>query len=231
MKLPARFAAVLLAASALLPAHALDEEFDNLGAWGEQSFFYVKEPSTYEATTLDGVTVLRVSSAGGISALVSEDVFDVYRTPVVEWRWRVDDFPEGADPRAEATDDFALRLYVMFLYDEGTIPLKERITFGFAKLLYGEHPPKKVLGFVWSEIPFKGPFLDSTINSRTRYLETGGGAALDGWLTVRIDAVEEYRRIYGEDPPARARISIIGDSDSTGDTTLGYIDYIRISSD
>ena len=47
----------------------------------------------------------------------------------------------------------------------------------------------------------------------------------------RIDAVEEYRRVYGEDPPKRARISIIGDSDSTRDATLGYVDYIRVSED
>ena len=222
-----------LAVGTLFPAHAFafDAEFDHLRGWKEQPFLYVEQASTYETAILDGETVLRVSSDGGISALVSESDFDVYETPVIEWRWRIDDFPEGADPSAEATDDFALRLYVMFQYDKGTIPLRERIIFGFAKLIYGEHPPKHVLGYVWSEYPFSEASLESTVSSRTRYLETGTGAGRREWVTVRIDAVEEYRRVHGEDPPKRARISIIGDSDSTKDATLGYVDYIRVSVD
>jgi hypothetical protein len=117
----------------------------------------------------------------------------------------------------------------MFEYDEGTIPLGERIKFRFLRFFYKGHPPKRVLAYVWSQYPFAEAYLDSTINSRTRYIETGRDAVPGEWRTVNINATEEYRRIYGEEPPRTARISIIGDSDSTGDPTLGYVDYIRIS--
>ncbi|MBT3274363.1 MAG: DUF3047 domain-containing protein, partial [Spirochaetales bacterium] len=121
-------------------------DFDNMDGWREQPFLYVKEQSYYSAETIDGATVLAVRSEDGISALVSEELYSIMETPILEWRWRVDDFPEGADPRAEITDDFSLRVYIMFQYDKGTIPLGDRIKYGFVKLVYNEFPPKRVLG-------------------------------------------------------------------------------------
>ena len=212
-----------------LAANSTTIDFDSLDGWREQPFLYVKERSEYTAESVDGVSVLAVRSEDGISALVHEDLISVRETPVLEWRWRVDDFPSGADPAAEDTDDFSLRVYVMFQYDKGTIPLADRIKYGFVKLVYDEFPPKRVLGFVWSERAFNKPYLESTINSRTRYVDAGSEPVTATWRTVSVDIVEEYRRVFGEEPPSRARISIIGDSDGTGDATLGYIDYIRLS--
>ncbi len=222
-----RFFLFFTTATAVLADSSVRLEFETLDGWKEQAFLYVKESSYYAAEEIDGVSVLSVRSDGGISALVHEEYFEVSETPVLEWRWRVEDFPSGADPRQEKTDDFALRVYVMFHYDKGTIPLGERIKYGFVKIVYNEFPPKSVLGFVWPENSFADQYIQSTINSRTRYIDAGSAGSA-GWQTVTVNVAAEYRRVFGEAPPSLARISIIGDSDGTRDSTLGYIDYIHL---
>ena len=127
----------------------------------------------------------------------------------------------------------------MFEYENGKMPLSERLKYSFIKVLYGEFPPKSILGFVSTENEFLEPVLQSTINSRTRYVDMNAYAtACDGdvadghsgtpWCTAEADIVAIATGAFGELPSSKARIALIGDSDSTRDNTIGYLDYVEV---
>ena len=55
-----------------------------------------------------------------------------------------------------------------------------------------------------------------------------GSSRVGEWVEESIHIVEDYRRAFGEDPPSRARIAIMNDSDNTGEAAVSWVDWIRV---
>ena len=54
---------------------------------------------------------------------------------------------------------------------------------------------------------------------------------LNDWepLTFRkIDRHSSYKTAFGEEPPAKATIAVMNDSDNTGESSISWIDDIRV---
>ena len=58
-----------------------------------------------------------------------------------------------------------------------------------------------------------------------------GKENLGAWQTYSVNILEDYRKIFGMDPPAIASLAIMGDSDNTGESSLAFIDFIRLESE
>ena len=54
---------------------------------------------------------------------------------------------------------------------------------------------------------------------------------LGSWQTYNVNILEDYRNIYGSDPPKIASLAIMGDSDNTGEKSLAFIDFIKLESE
>ena len=207
------------------------EDLDVFEGWREVPFLGIRNKTDYKIENIEQNSALVVQSENGISGIAYEKTIQVYETPYLEWRWRADILPEGADPRAKKTDDFALRFYVMF-YSGKKLSVGDRIRYGFVKMLYGEYPPEVILGYVWTKDAFEEDYIQSRINERTRYIEATSGEKNRGtWQVHRVNIISDFRRVFGENPPETARIAIIGDSDSTGSASLGYVDYFAWKAD
>jgi hypothetical protein len=59
-------------------------------------------------------------------------------------------------------------------------------------------------------------------------LQKGPGRA-GQWVEERVNALDDYRRAFGKDPPDRAALAIMSDADDTGEKATGYIDYIEVA--
>jgi hypothetical protein len=55
-----------------------------------------------------------------------------------------------------------------------------------------------------------------------------GPGDVGAWHEEEVNILEDYRRVYGEDPPPRAGLAIMNDSDGTGDGCVSYIDFIEV---
>lgn len=115
MRRPLLLAAALLLGEAVLASPAWREDFR-------------AEPRGWEIRTKPGVTATRYRTepggADGAGALVMEaddasatfatqlEDFDLAHAPLLRWRWRVLEFPAGADGRDAARDDQAIAIYV-----------------------------------------------------------------------------------------------------------------------
>lgn len=150
----------------------------------------------------EGRRVLRLRSQNE-SSTVSKDLtgkVKLKETPVLEWSWKVVTLPKGADSRSKHTDDQAAQLYVAW----PRFPQAIR---------------SRIIGYVWDTTAPQGLFISSEKTGTVTYVVVRSGPGeLGKWLTERRNVVEDYRKIYGEEPENPGLVSIAIDSDDTQST-------------
>ena len=126
--------------------------------------------------------------------------------PRLRWRWRAQQLPEGASEKGQ--NDTGGAVYVTFGSDWLGRPKSIKYT-------YSSSLP---VGTIVSFGPLKVIVVDSAV-------EPPQGE----WQTVQRNVVNDYRQVFGGEPPDRpVSITISGDSDSTKDTSKVDIDDIRL---
>jgi len=206
------------------------EDFATLDNWKPFFFPKIKSHSTYTIEHDGDAHVLRTESNASASAIVYKDAFNVHEFPKVRWRWKVKNVYAKADPRSKEGDDYPIRVYVMFEYDPAKAGAMERITYGFAKALYGEYPPHSSLSYVWSSREEPGTFVVSPYTNKAMMVLLEKGASKAGtWVDEEIDIPADYRKAFAKEPPARARIAIMNDSDNTGERSVSWVAFIEVA--
>lgn len=121
-------------------------------------------------------------------------------TPILEWSWKVVTLPKGADSRSKHTDDQAAQLYVVW----PRFPQAVR---------------SRIIGYIWDTTAPQGLTVESEKTSTVTYIVVRSGPGeLGKWLTERRNVIEDYRKIYGEEPDNPGAVSIAIDSDDTHST-------------
>lgn len=212
----------------LLASDSFSESFASLDAWAPLTFPKIEAHSTYRITETDAGSVLRAESDASASGLVSKQTIDVYEHPRLSWRWRVENIYENTNAQAKAGDDYPIRIYVLFDYDPDNASFRQRVQYRAAHLLYGEYPPHSTLNYVWASAEDAPDIYPNPYTDRARMIPLQRGAVRVGeWVEQSVHIVEDYRRAFGEDPPAIARIAIMNDSDDTGEAAVSYVDWIK----
>jgi len=150
----------------------------------------------------DGRRVLHLRSKDETST-VSQDIkgkVKLKETPILEWSWKVVTLPKGADSRSKHTDDQAAQLYVAWPRFPQTVR-------------------SRIIGYIWDTTAPQGLVVESEKTSTVTYVVVRSGPGeLGKWLTERRNVVEDYRKIYGEEPDNPGAVSIAIDSDDTHST-------------
>lgn len=211
---------------------ALHEEFANLTNWEPVTFPKIARHSTYEVRQTGIETYLVAHSSGSASAIRHIREFDVYRYPVVKWRWKVDNVYAKGNVLEKTGDDYPLRIYIMFKYDPAGASFGEQVQYGLAKIVYGAYPPHSSLNYIWASREEEEGIHQSPYTDRARLLIRRAGPAEAGkWVEEEVNILDDYRRAFGSEPPATASIAVMNDSDNTGESSTSYLDYILIKED
>ena len=212
------------------PSVFLHETFRDLNAWKPLYFPKIKEHSTYTAVAEEGRTWLKTESRASALAIVLKKTFNVYNYPALHWRWKVDNLYRNWDEKEKAGDDYPIRIYVLFEYDPDKAGFLEKLQYGALKAIYGSYPPHSSLNYVWTSGEKADDLFASPFTDRARMVALEKGAArLGQWVEERANIIDDYRRAFGEDPPATAGIAIMNDSDNTGEAAVSYVEFIEIS--
>jgi len=177
--------------------------FGDLSGWNDKPF---KGKTIY---TLEG-SVLKARSVKSSSGLIKKLSVDTRKYPKLSWNWRIDHSLKREDIKSKKGDDFAARVYVIFPR-----------TF-FWRM--------RAINYVWANKMPKGSEAVSpyTANSVIVALQSGDEKA-GTVVQEERDIREDYRRIFGEEPPLLGGVAILTDTDDTqdeatawyGDITLG----------
>jgi hypothetical protein len=205
------------------------EDFSTLDNWKPFFFPKIKSHSTYSIERDGDKRVLRTESHASASAIMYKDTFIVSDFPKVKWRWKVRNIYAKADARSKDGDDYPIRVYIMFEYDPEKAGALDRIKYGIAKSLYGEYPPHSSLSYVWSSKDDPETFLVSPYTEKAMMVLLEKGPAKVGtWVDETIDILADYQKAFKTQPPARARIAIMNDSDNTGESSVSYMEYLEV---
>jgi hypothetical protein len=221
---------------AVVPVVAADsnpffrEDFDSLAQWEPLTFPKIKAHSTYTLVKEGGKSILKAESRDSASAIVHRRNFNVYETPHLRWRWKVEQLSDRGDPKEKAGDDYPLRVYVMFSYDPDRATFGERLTYGAAKAIYGQYPPHSTLNYVWTGRSISEQIIQSPYTDKAFMVVLEKGKERVGqWMEESVNILEDYRKAFGKDPPATAGLAIMSDTDNAGGSAVAYLDFIEVS--
>ena len=205
------------------------DDFECLDNWEPFYFPKIKQHSTYSIQTEGDTTVLKAESSASASALIYKDTFNVYDYPCVRWRWKVENVYSAGDARIIQGDDYTIRVYVMFKDDPTQAGFFKKIKNRAVKLVYGEYPPHSTLNYIWANRSHEDAILTSTYTSKAKLIPLQAGSNRTGaWHVESVNIVQDYVNAFGANPPEKAGIAIMNDSDNTGEQSISYLDYIEV---
>jgi hypothetical protein len=200
------------------------EDFINLSNWNEVFFPKIPAHTKYTAVREEKETFLRTESRDSASVIIYKRPFNPYEYPSVKWRWKIDNILPGADLKSKTGDDSPIRVYVAFAYNPKKSGTLERALYNSVKLLYGEYPPHSSLNYVWASEPDESDIITSAYTSRSKMIILEKGDIKAGkWVPETVNIISDYRRAFGYDPPDKATIGIMNDSDNTNGHAVSYI--------
>ncbi|HHP7238922.1 DUF3047 domain-containing protein [Longibacter sp.] len=199
--------------------------------WDRITFGKIDTQTEYDLVEApaDSTVVLEARSNGGASGLVTEKRIDPAAYPVLQWRWRVQDLPDAANARTKDGDDFAARIYVTFDHDLG---IGGRIKRTALRALGYDDVPSRALNYVWATRVDTGQVFPSAYTDWVMMLPLQSGTAdLGRWVSERRNIADDYRRAFGEEPPAVTGIAVMTDTDNTGGSAVAYYGDIAFRRD
>lgn len=173
---------------------------EDLGEWTEKSF---RGKTEYSLTKDEGKSVLMAHSVKAGSGLVKKVSIDARKFPVLRWSWKVDHTLKKEDIRKKKGDDFAARVYVVFPR-----------TF-FWRM--------RAINYVWASKMAKDSHARSPYTSNSVIIAVeSGDENINKWVTEERNIYEDYRKVFGEEPPLLGGVAIMTDTDDTQDEATAY---------
>jgi len=140
-----------------------------------------KARTQYTVQTEKGLTFLAAKNAD--QRVYKRIPWDPKAMPIVTWRWRVKQAPDGADPVAA--------VYVSLDTDLMIIPVATK--------------------YVWSQTKEVGTITEGGMFDATEIVLQKGSKGFGSWVEQRVNAYEDFKRIHRHEPAAQAwGISLLG---------------------
>jgi len=198
--------------------------------WRPLTFRNIPRHTQYALVRDGDQWVVRAESKGSASGLIYPCGADARVTPILRWRWKVENLLAKSDVTRKEGDDYPARIYVAFAYDPKRAGFAQRIEYEAARLLYGEYPPHAGLNYIWESKAPVGTVVPNPFTDRVRMFVVDGGAArLGQWVEHERNIYEDYKTAFGEEPPMIAGIAVMTDTDQTGESAVAYYGEIVLA--
>ena len=180
-------------------------------------------PDGWKLDIKEGTPEIQVHREGEVEAvrfkadrssfgLRKEFSLNIKEFPYLNWKWKVTQLPEKGDFRHKYTDDQAAQAYVLF----PRFPAKLNTDF---VCYYWESNPKN-----------KGLEGQSAAWSKARVIVLQAGKEkLHQWVTEKRNVYEDYKRLFGQEPPKVGGVAFYSNSQHTQSSAEFFLDEIYFS--
>ncbi len=189
-------------------------------------------PSEY-AVIQDGEgLVVKAEAKNSASGLVRRVNLDPRRYPILEWRWKAENvMPEGRMDR-KSGDDYPARVYVTFAYDKSDLSFGDRLKYEAVRAFTDYDVPLRSINYIWANHADETTAAANPFTDWVMMVPAESGPARTGeWVTERHNLYEDYKRLFGEEPPPISGIAIMTDADNTGGMATAYYGDIVLKSE
>ena len=174
-------------------------------AWTHRVF---GNATDYSRVAIDGVAAIRAIGHGSASGLYRTVHYRSTEYPWLDWSWRVDQLQKTADIRIKEREDFGAAIFLIFGHPS----------------FFGQNVP--TLAYVWTnDRSSQGAIVDNPRHPGVvrSYVVESGAMRLGQWVHERRNVVEDFRRIFGRDPPDTVEVlALFTDNDQTGEPVTSY---------
>jgi hypothetical protein len=200
-----------------------NEEIGNLpSSWynqkGEAKPIYyegkLRETYNYAIKMEDGDKFLQFEGNRGKHLsypLLENDEVNIHRTPILSWKLRIHEIPIGGNEDDGDKNDVAASVY---------------IAFDLGRVLFKKVP--KTIRYTWSSTLPVGTELSKFYGNQKIIVIGTGDKNLGEWHTFERNIVEDYKRLFGDEPPSRPlALLILSDGNNTKSSVKAdYDDFI-----
>jgi hypothetical protein len=154
--------------------------------------------ASVELVRNQGRVAMRLRSERTSFALHRDVVVDLRQHPILTWSWKVMRLPAGGDVRDSGRDDQAAQVYVVF--PRWPAP----------------RTSSDVIGYVWDGRAPAGTTLAHPKAPNVRIVVMQSGSARrDTWVREQRNVAEDYRTLFGRQPPRVGKVALMIDSNDT----------------
>jgi len=161
----------------------------DLGNGGQPSGWQLKEKkgkADYTIIRDSGVPALRLRSEETSFALQKAVDINPQLYPVLSWKWKVTKLPDGGDFRKSNTDDQAAQIFLAF-------------------------SNRKTIAYIWDTTAPAGSVDKASgipfVSVKAIVVRSGSNDA-GRWITETRNVCEDYKSLFGDEPPVLAGIRI-----------------------
>lgn len=153
------------------------------------------------AIVRDGdIHALRLRSANTSFSVQKDVKVDVKQYPILTWKWKVVKLPAGGDFRKMKTDDQAAQLFLAF-------------------------SKTKAIVYIWDTTAPKGTLDDAPsppfMTIKAVVVESGK-AEMGKWIVESRNVYEDYKKLFGKEPPPVAGVRLQINSQHTKTSAESY---------
>jgi hypothetical protein len=204
------------------------ENFDSLKAWKLFDFPNITLHTKYTVEIENRQNVLKIAAQASASGLIHNKVIDIRKYPVLRWRWKVKNILKKGNVNTRKGDDCPIRICLLFEHDNARAGLLSTLKHSLTKSLGSRQLPQSSLNYIWASKPNSKRIIPSAYTDQVKIIILHSGEnRLNTWIEEERNILDDYKSAFGQDPPAKVVIAIMGDTDNTGEATTAWIDYIE----
>ena len=212
---------MLIFFSVAVPAEVVGEKLmigsfssGSLDNWEAKEF---KGQTSYKLVDLAGTRVLKAESAGSASGLFNEQRIDLHKTPVMNWRWHIENrLGNDINEQVKSGDDYAARVYV--------------IASGGAAFWQ-----TKAINYVWSSTSPVGnvwpnPYAYAGATGKMMMIALRSSTDQPGtWYSEKRNILTDLKHQFGEEIRYIDAVAIMTDTDDSHGKATAYYGDIYFS--
>ncbi len=200
--------------------------------WTPLTFKKIERHTSYQLVKEGASVVVKAISEASASGLIKKVTIDPREYPIVRWRWKVENLLQKSDVTRKDGDDYPARLYITFAYEPDKVGWGKKLKYKAGQALFGDIPIG-ALNYLWDGKSPLGTIVDNAFTDFAKMVVVESGAELVGsWVEEERNVYQDYRRAFGEEPPAINGVAIMSDTDNTKERAVAYygdIMFLRAS--
>ncbi|MCL5800943.1 MAG: DUF3047 domain-containing protein, partial [Gammaproteobacteria bacterium] len=125
------------------------------------TFPKISKHTDYELVKDGDTHVVKAVSEAAASGLTRKIAIDLNKTPILRWRWKVDNVIQQSDVTRKEGDDYAARIYITFAYEPDKVSFGKKLKYNAGKLLFGSELPIGAINYIWESKTPKDTIVDN----------------------------------------------------------------------
>ncbi len=182
--------------------------------------------TTFTAKNIQGVPAIQAYARKSMALFTRPVTVNLAKTPILCWRWRVNDVVRTANIANKSGDDQAARIYIGLDLPNSAISLGTRAKLALARTRGGNAIPDGAINYVWDNRFPVGTARNNVFTKQAKIIVAQSGAAQAGqWVNERHNLAADIQKQFKTSKARVTSIALSSDTDNSGETvTAAFAD-------